>query len=220
MSKRISELPAIAAATIAPATDVMELSDVSVPSSNKVTVANLMTAGLAAPPPIGGTTPNTGAFSTISASGLITANGGVSSTNLISSTNVRSSSNAGIFSIGSANDFTIVRLAAGSGAIRDSTTNAAALTLGQVIDANKQIAGATGAVTQNCFAGQVQFAAAATSLVVTNALVTVNSVIVATVATADLNLKSVVAVAAAGSFTLTANTAPAATTKVSYHVIN
>lgn len=176
--------------------------------------------------PIGAATPSTGSFTTVMASGLVTANGGVTSTNLISSTNVRSSSNSGIFSIGSANDAAIQRIAAGSILFTDNTGTArAAITAGTVTfsaltDSGKAIAGATGAITQNATTGQVQFAAAATSLVVTNSLVTANSIIVATVGTADLNLKSVVAVAAAGSFTLTANSAPGATTKVNYHVTN
>lgn len=81
-------------------------------------------------------------------------------------------------------------------------------------------AGTTGARTINKNAGSVNFAAAATSLVVTNTLVTVNSIIVATVAANDATMKSVQAVAAAGSFTLYANAAATAETRVNFIVIN
>ena len=47
-----------------------------------------------------------------------------------------------------------------------------------------------------------------------------SSVIIATVATNDSTMKSVVAVAASGSFTLTANAAATAETRVNFIVIN
>jgi len=80
--------------------------------------------------------------------------------------------------------------------------------------------GVTGAQTINKTTGSVNFAAAATSLVVTNSLVTTSSVIVATVATNDATMKSVAAVAAAGSFTLHANAAATAETRVNFCVFN
>lgn len=80
--------------------------------------------------------------------------------------------------------------------------------------------GTTGAQTINKPAGSVNFAAAATSLVVTNSLVTTSSVIIATVATNDSTMKSVAAVAGSGSFTLHANAAATAETRVSFLVIN
>jgi hypothetical protein len=80
--------------------------------------------------------------------------------------------------------------------------------------------GTNGAQTINKPAGSVNFAAAATSLVVTNSLVTTSSVIIATVATNDTTMKSVAAVAAAGSFTLHANAAATAATRVNFIVIN
>jgi hypothetical protein len=66
----------------------------------------------------------------------------------------------------------------------------------------------------------VNFAAGATTLVVTNTLVTVNSIVVATVAANDATMKSVQAVAAAGSFTLYANAAATAETRVNFIIIN
>ena len=81
-------------------------------------------------------------------------------------------------------------------------------------------AGTTGAQTINKATGSVNFAAAATSLVVTNSLVTTSSVIVATVGTNDTTMKTVNAVAAAGSFTLTANAAATAETRVNFVVLN
>ena len=80
--------------------------------------------------------------------------------------------------------------------------------------------GTTGARTINKTLGSVNFAAGASSLVVTNSRVTTSSIIIATVATADATMKSVVAVAAAGSFTLTANAAATAETRVNFTVLN
>jgi hypothetical protein len=81
-------------------------------------------------------------------------------------------------------------------------------------------AGTTGARTISKNAGTVNFAAGATALVVTNTLVTVNSILVATVAANDATMKSVQAVVAAGSFTLYANAAATAETRVNFIVIN
>ena len=88
------------------------------------------------------------------------------------------------------------------------------------LDKTVTAAGTTGARTISKNAGSVNFAAAATSLVVTNSLVTTSSIIVATVATNDATMKSVQAVAAAGSFTLYANAAATAETRVNFLVIN
>jgi hypothetical protein len=88
------------------------------------------------------------------------------------------------------------------------------------LDKTVTAAGTTGAQTINKNAGTVNFAAAATSLVVTNNRVTSNSIIIATVATNDTTMKSVIAVAGAGSFTLTANAAATAETRVNWLVIN
>ena len=80
--------------------------------------------------------------------------------------------------------------------------------------------GTTGAQTINKVTGSVNFAAAATSLVVTNSYVTTSSIIVATVATNDTTMKSVAVVAAAGSFTIYANAAATAETRVNFLVTN
>ena len=88
------------------------------------------------------------------------------------------------------------------------------------LDKTVTASGTTGAQTINKNAGTVNFAAVATSLVVTNNRVTANSIIIATVATVDTTMKSVVAVAGAGSFTLTANAAATAETRVNWLVIN
>lgn len=74
--------------------------------------------------------------------------------------------------------------------------------------------GTTGAQTISRPSGTVNFAAAATSLVVTNTLCTSTTKIQATIQTADTTMKSVVAVASSGSFTLTANAAATGTTQV------
>jgi hypothetical protein len=80
--------------------------------------------------------------------------------------------------------------------------------------------GTTGAQTINKTTGTVNFAAAATSLVVTNSLVTTSSIIIATVGTNDTTMKSVQVVAGAGSFTIYANAAAAAETRVNFLITN
>lgn len=80
--------------------------------------------------------------------------------------------------------------------------------------------GTTGAQTINKSAGCVNFAAAATSLVVTNSLVSATSLVFADVSTNDTTLKSVQAVPGSGSFTLYGNAAATAETKVCFLVTN
>ena len=80
--------------------------------------------------------------------------------------------------------------------------------------------GTTGAQTINKTTGTINFAAAATSLVVTNSLVTTSSIIIATVGTNDTTMKSVQVVAAAGSFTIYASAAATAETRVNFLITN
>lgn len=89
-----------------------------------------------------------------------------------------------------------------------------------VVDKTITAPGTTGAQTINKTTGSVNFAIAAASLVVTNSLVTTSSIILATVATNDATMTSVQAVAAAGSFTLFANAAATAETRVNFLVLN
>ena len=89
-----------------------------------------------------------------------------------------------------------------------------------ILDKTVTAAGTTGAQTINKTCGSVNFAAGATSLVVTDSRVTTASVIVATVATNDATMKTVLVVAAAGSFTIIANAAATAETRVNFIVIN
>lgn len=91
---------------------------------------------------------------------------------------------------------------------------------GLVVPKTITAAGTTGAQTINKTAGSVNFAAAATSLVVTNSFVDANSVIICTVATNDTTMTSVQAVAGSGSFTLYANAAATAETRVNFLVVN
>lgn len=80
--------------------------------------------------------------------------------------------------------------------------------------------GTTGAQTINKTTGRVNFAAAAASLVVTNSLVTANSIVHCTVATNDTTMKSASCVPAAGSFTIRGNANPTAETAVAFTVTN
>ena len=102
------------------------------------------------------------------------------------------------------------------------SANSVALQPGVSLAADKTItaSGTTGARTINKMAGSVNFAASATSLVVTNSMVTTFSVIIATVATNDSTMRSVQAVAGSGSFTLYANAAATAETRVNFFIIN
>lgn len=103
-----------------------------------------------------------------------------------------------------------------------ASQNSDRLQLTGTIEAPKTITagGTTGAQTINKISGSVNFAAAATSLVVTNSLVSASSVILCTVATNDLTFKSANAVAGAGSFTINANAAATAETRVNFFVLN
>lgn len=95
-----------------------------------------------------------------------------------------------------------------------------ALNWGQLwLDATLTTAGTTGAQTINKNLGQVNFAAAATTLVVTNSRVTTTSFIFTTPQTSDTTCKSFAVTRAAGSFTLTANAACTAETAVAFLVM-
>jgi len=80
--------------------------------------------------------------------------------------------------------------------------------------------GTTGAQVINALTGRVNFAALATSLVVTNSFVTADSIIQATVATNDSTMKSASVVAGSGSFTIYPNVAPTGETAVNFSVSN
>lgn len=88
------------------------------------------------------------------------------------------------------------------------------------VDQTVTAGGTTGAQTINKAAGTVNFAAAATSLIVTNSQVTTSSTIFCTVRTADSTalLKNVVP--ASGSFTINLNAAATAETSVGFLVVN
>lgn len=104
----------------------------------------------------------------------------------------------------------------GTSDVRLSIADATGVEIPKTITAG----GTTGDQTIDKQAGSVNFAAAATSLTVTNSYVTTNSVIIATVATNDTTMKSVSVVAGAGSFVLHANAAANAETRVNFLVIN
>lgn len=80
--------------------------------------------------------------------------------------------------------------------------------------------GTNGAQTINKPAGRVNLAGSATSLVVTNSMVTANSIVICTVGSNDTTCKSVAAVPTAGSFTIYPDAAPTSATAVNFLVIN
>lgn len=94
----------------------------------------------------------------------------------------------------------------GGGKITNNPTNTAA--------------GTTGAQTINKPSGTVNFAASATTLVVTNSLVTTSSLVFCTVRTNDATAIIKNVVPASGSFTITLNAAATAETSVGFFVIN
>lgn len=100
--------------------------------------------------------------------------------------------------------------------VLNNITIGGAVTMGKTVTA----AGSTGAKTINTATGTVNFAAAATSLVVTNNQVSTTSITQCTVGTNDTTMKSVQCVAAAGSFTIFANAAATAETRVNFTVTN
>ena len=87
-------------------------------------------------------------------------------------------------------------------------------------DATITSSGTTGAQTINKVAGSVNFAAGASSLVVTNSLCSTSSLVFATVQSNDATAKSVSAVVGSGSFTLYLNAVATSETKVAFWVIN
>lgn len=80
--------------------------------------------------------------------------------------------------------------------------------------------GTTGAQTIDKISGSVNFAAAASSLVVTNSTVGVDSIVIATVLTNDATAVIKNVVCAAGSFTITLSAAATAETRVGFLVLN
>lgn len=86
--------------------------------------------------------------------------------------------------------------------------------------ATNTAAGTTGAQTINKPSGTVNFAAAATSLVVTNSLCTASSIVFAVIRTNDATAVIKNVVPAAGSFTITLNAAATAETSVGFFIIN
>ena len=90
----------------------------------------------------------------------------------------------------------------------------------QVYDATNTATGATGAQTINKPSGAVNFAAGATSLVVTNSLCTTASLVFCEVRTNDATATIKNVVPAAGSFTINLNAAATAETSVGFFIIN
>jgi hypothetical protein len=86
--------------------------------------------------------------------------------------------------------------------------------------ATNTASGTTGAQTINRPSGTVNFAAAATSLVVTNSLCTTASIVLAVIRTNDSTAVIKNVVPAAGSFTITLNAAATAETSVGFFIIN
>jgi hypothetical protein len=117
-------------------------------------------------------------------------------------------------SVGLGGTITHTGTLAGAHLIIDGTTGN--LSIQKTITAG----GTTGAQTINKTSGSVNFAAGATSLVVTNSLVSTSSVILVTMASNDATAAGLRVVAGAGSFTIHLMTAPTAEMRVNFLVTN
>jgi len=89
-----------------------------------------------------------------------------------------------------------------------------------LFSATNTASGTTGNQTINKIAGTVNFGAGASSLVVTNNLVTANSIVIPCVYGSDATASSARITPAAGSFTINLNAAATAETTVAFFVIN
>lgn len=103
----------------------------------------------------------------------------------------------------------------------ESLSNKTMTATGKIsFDATNTAGGTTGAQTINKPSGTVNFAAAATTLVVTNSFVSANSIVIAVVRTADATATIKSVVPASGSFTITLGSAATAETSVGFVVFN
>lgn len=108
-----------------------------------------------------------------------------------------------------------------SATVNNSTVGITAKRWAQVyLDNTLTAGGTTGAQTINKNAGSVNFAAAATSLVVTDSRASTTSIIFTTPMTNDATCKSFLVTRAAGSFTINANAACTAETAVGFIIFN
>jgi len=98
--------------------------------------------------------------------------------------------------------------------------NAAGTKTMLTLDKTITTAGTTGAQTYNVSIGSIRIAAAGTSVVLTDSLITANSVVLCNLGTVDTTAKSVVAVPGAGSCTFTLNAAATAEVAIFFHVLN
>jgi hypothetical protein len=149
----------------------------------------------ASPPAIGGTVQSAGSFTSLTATGALTANGA----------NVNHS---------------LAPTGTGNVTIGATGTGVTSLTRLDSCTVTSTDSSATpGNATINTLSGRAAFAAAGTTVVITNSKVTVNSKVFVQQRT-DATLKSVAVVPAVGSFTVTANAAATATTIFDFFVIN
>lgn len=186
---------------------------------------------------VGDANPKAGAFTTLTASSLFTVGSGsttnagliagylgVSGFGALWSTGVTPSiSNYSLIADASTtiiNGANTTSLRAANGTKLHVTTGGLVHAGNMSYDMTITAPGTTGAQTINKTTGRVNFAAAATSLVVTNSLATANSICHVTKATNDATMRLGACVAAAGNITIYADVAPAAETAVNFTVTN
>lgn len=110
------------------------------------------------------------------------------------------------------------------GTVLDVNDNAGTISVtapnGIIVPKTITAIGTTGDQTINKVAGSVNFASGDASLTVTNSLVTVNSIIIVTVASNDASMQEAFITQTTGSFTIFPNSGPSGTTRVNFIVIN
>lgn len=114
-------------------------------------------------------------------------------------------------------DFVVRNMAAGSAAVERFRITSVG---GIVLNATNTAGGTTGNQTINKPSGTVNFAAAATSITITNSLVTSSSIVFCTVRTNDATAVIKNVVPGSGSFVITLSSAATAETSVGFFVIN
>jgi lysophospholipase L1-like esterase len=192
-------------------------------TSNQVTVSN---TGILSATSAALTTPIITTNATIP---LIIGGTGTTSALTLQSTSGVGTTNADIiFKVGN-NGATEGMRIANSGAISlggaltssfNGTFNNMTLTAGFTIPKTITAGGTTGAQTINKISGSVNFAAGASTLVVTNSSVSTTSLVLVQVYGTDATATSARVTLAAGSFTITLNAAATAETKVGFYVTN
>ena len=145
---------------------------------------------------VGATTPSTGSFTTLAATGAVTMNPASLAVSI-----APSGTGSATFGASGTGSTTVTRV----GSLTVLTTDTS---------------GTPGNATINTLSGRAAFAAAGSTVVVTNSTVTATSKVFVSLRAGDATLDSVRVTPAAGSFTVTGNAAATAITIFDFFVVN